>query len=267
MANSKEYGNEMIVAKIKDGHTECYEELWQNLEQFIRLKASDFAQKTGMQDYLDDMMQEAYLVLPLAVDYYDEKYNKCFAGVLTDFFLPRAFCTACYGGRSAADFKKPLNNYVSFDAPLLSDDDSEMTLLDILTDENAQTYFDRVEEGDYWISIGKYLKQGIDSLKNKQERTLLRYMLEHGGCSYGEAFKAKAIGEVSRERYRQVFHSARRNLLTWINGKGHEDAVRCGLVYSHKYYAGGLKAFKDNDFTSNVELIVLKHEAMSERYK
>lgn len=267
MANSKEYGNEEIVAKVKDGHTECYEELWQNLEPFIRLKASDFAHKTGMLENVEDMVQEAYLVLPLAVDYYDEKYNKCFAGVLTDFFLPRAFCAACYGGRSAADFRRPLNHYVSLDAPLQADDDSEMTLLDTLTDENAQSYFDVIEDMDFWESIGRYLRQGIDSLKNKQERTLLRYMLEHGGCSYGEAHRNSAIGEKSRERYRQIFHSARQHLLTWINGKGHEDAVRCGLVLSHKYYAGGLKAFKDNDFTSNVELIVLKHEAMSERYK
>ena len=267
MGKAKEYGNEEIVAKIKDGHTECYEELWQNLEPFIRLKANDYAAKTGMQDNIDDMMQEAFLVLPSAVAYFKEDGGKCFAGVLKKFFLPRAFCTACYGGRSAADFRKPLNNYVSFDAPILADDDSEMTLLDILADESAQSYFDSVEDGDYWVSIGKYLKQGIDSLKNKQERTLLRYMLEHGGCSYGEAFKAKAIGEKSRERYRQVFISARRNLLTWINGKGREDAIRCGLILSHPYYAGGFRAFKEHDFTSNVELIVLKHEAMSERYK
>ena len=64
MADSKEYSNEEIVAKIKDGHTECYEELWRNLEPFIRLRASDYATKTGMQDNIDDMMQEAFLVLP-----------------------------------------------------------------------------------------------------------------------------------------------------------------------------------------------------------
>ena len=77
------------------------------------------------------------------------------------------------------------------------------------------------------------------------------------------------IGSKSRERYRQVFISARRNLLTWINGKGREDAIKCGILFdgTHQFYAGGLRAFKENSYTSNVELIVLREEKRAESYK
>lgn len=267
MTDSIKNSTEEIVAKIKEGHTECYRELWLNLEKLIRRKARYFAEQTETEGFIDDMMQEAFLVLPSAVEYYDEKNEKSFAGVLSGWFLPKAFKTACYGGVSEAAFKKPLNNAISIYTPILKTDVDEITILDTLIDADSQTGFEGMEDQDFWLSIGQYLRKGIGLLHKPDQRTLLLWLLESND-TISEAHRQQVIGNKSRSWYREVFRKGCLNLGMWMKGKGRAEAIKTGLddyIGTSGFYAGGLSAFREHNFTSNVEMIVLRSLAREEQ--
>lgn len=233
MADSKEYGIEEIVAKIKEGHEELYEALWVILEPFIRLKANDYAARQGMHDSIDDMMQEAFLVLPSAVIYFREDAGKCFAGVLAEFFLPRAFSTACYGGRSAANLKNPLNNACSLDQPLYENaDGSVVTLADTIADKQPgqQTEYviskgqDAVESDDYWRSVNTFLKECFGRYGTETGTAILGYMLDND-CSFKEAVLALYNDDIStcaKIRSKYTYHKK----VTEYNFKRMWDALK-----------------------------------------
>lgn len=257
-----------IALMIKTGHADLYLDLWRSVESSVKMKAIEFASKTGQQDSIDDMLQEAYLVLPDAVEYYDgEQDHKSFSGVLCDWFLPKAFNQACYGGSTKTAFKEPLNSYISLDVPYSTDDDFDLTLLDLLVDERAEEYYRSIEDISFWESVGRLLRKGIHALPNRDQRDLLLWMLENDE-SVSDAHRQNIIGEKCRSWYGQVYKDGCRNLRRWIRNKGRDDARKTGIddfIGTSVFYAGSVDYYRSHNYTSCTEAAALKMADDKER--
>ncbi len=244
-----------ILAKIKSGHTDYYKDLWTHVEAFVRMKAEKYARNINRYDITDDMIQEAYLSLYEAVDYYNPDSNKSFIGTLAEWYLPKSFHRACYGTIT----NEPLNDYTSLYSPVKAADDSQIQLIDTIIDSKSEAYYDAIENQDFWESVGEYLRNGINAMSNEEDRKLLLFMLDNNS-GYGKAFEEKILGEKSRTRYAQIFDRARRNMLRWMRSKGKIDRIKTGIddyLYSSRLYAGSLGSFRNNGYSSNVERLAL----------
>lgn len=244
-----------IISRIKSGHTDYYKDLWAHVEAFVRMRAEKYARITGRSDIVDDMIQEAYLSLYEAVDYYNIDSNKSFIGTLAEWYLPKAFHRACYGTIT----NEPLNDYTSLFSPAKAADDSQVQLIDTIIDSKSEAYYDAIENQDFWRSVGEYLRNGINAMSNEEDKKLLLFMLDNN-TGYGKAFEEKILGEKSRTRYAQIFDRARRNMLRWMRSKGKIDRIKTGIddyLYSSRLYAGSLGAFRYNGYSSNVERLAL----------
>ena len=249
-----------IIEGIKSGNEDLYLDLWNSVERFIRIQAEQFARKAGRQDSIEDMMQESFLILYEAVDYYDPDKKKSFIGVLATYFLPKAFNIACYGGRSPASLKDPLNDYTSLYTPASLNEETDVLLIDTIIDTNSEEYYRAIENDDFCRSLNKYLRQGIKALRDPECERLLLFMLDHN-VSYGKAYECKVLKRKTRAQYRDTFERARRKIIKWMRSQGRQESIKNGIhnyLYSNRLYQSGLTAFRNNNYTSQTELMALE---------
>ena len=254
-SNSNNIKINEIVSEIKSGHTDYYKELWAHVEAFVRMRAEKYARITNRYDITEDIIQEAYLSLYEAVDYYNPDSNKSFIGTLAEWYLPKAFHRACYGTIT----NEPLNDYTSLYSPVKAADDSQIQLIDTIIDSKSEAYYAAIENQDFWESVGEYLRKGINAMSNEEDRKLLLFMLDNNS-GYGKAFEEKILGEKSRTRYAQIFDRARKNMLRWMRSKGKIDRIKTGIddyLYSARLYSGSLGSFRNHGYSSNVERLAL----------
>jgi hypothetical protein len=256
---AKNEKHEMLIDAIKAGQTECLEQLWHEVEWFVRKKAAEFTERVDRSDDLEDCMQEAFLILPEAVAYYDQAAKKSFLGVLASWYLPKTFKQACFGGRTKASFKDPINSHESIYSMVSINEDYDLQLVDLLVDENTLEYQEAVTDAVFWESVDRYLRKGIKALRRSKDRMMLRYMLDNN-CGYGECYEVKLIGDKSRQWYWQVCDRALKDLRRWMETDGSPDRIRLGIddfIGTSIFYNGGISNFVSHGFTSNVERLAV----------
>ena len=166
--------NEALAAAIRRGETERINELWAQVERFVRRYAHRMETLAGglVGADAEDLYQSGYFALLAAVETYDPSKGRSFISWLT-LFLRKAFAKA--GGSGT---KKQRNDLLlhagSLDAPMDADETDGDTLASLVPDPE-----DRIAAADERI----YVEQLHAALEAALER-----------ISPGEA-------EVIRERY------------------------------------------------------------------
>lgn len=256
--------NEELAVKVKDGQSEYLLDLWEGVQRLTELQAK----KYNRPDLLDDMLQEAFLVLQEAADGFDPAAGRSFIGWYIEYYAPKAFRIALYGSRSRAAEKDPLNNAVSLDQPLNTEswDDREISLVDQLLDPEAESYYRHIEDLDYWRSIGELIQEGIDRITNPGIHQALQFHYDHDTTLRAGSDQVGVKYSTWTFWYKNGLQQLRRYIL----GLDREARRHAGLedyLESCGYYATGRRAYERNGFTSSTEKLALKRIEMLERVK
>lgn len=255
----------LSIKQTKQPSPELFLQLWDSVLSFVHQKAVARAGPLQRLDDVDDLIQEAWLILGNAVDYYDPSKEKNFLSVLNSYFLPTAFSIALYGKRGTYATKDPSYHAYSLDATLA---DTDLCQLDILEDPQAEDMFIAIDDESFWSDFRKFLRDALTHLPEKQSLLLKSmYLCENGARSITECWQQKILGDMSRDGYYSIHKNALKSLRKYICGKGKSEADRMGIfdtVRSSDYYAGGLARFK-NTHISPVEKIAMKHSTESKR--
>lgn len=266
--------NEELVYAIKQGNTEYIEVLWNAVYKFIAMKANDYLDKwpEHYRQLHGDMINESYIHFINAID----GYNLGTASFLTylDYHLKNAFINVILGGRSVRFENEPLNTAISIDQEVHGYDGDNLTIKDILVDTNAEAYLYRIEDVSFWHDVNSILRELIDGLSNETGRAIIRCMLDNN-CGFKSALdyiyhdqELTASGE-NRKEYRKlkrIYTNSIRELRQHMRYSDIKKKLReSGIDEYIYYYNVGFMAFKNNNFTSAVELAVLRHEAANEK--
>lgn len=163
--------NEELVAEIQKGRECLLNELWVNIEKFVRLKAYRFYNKFSDPWFnVDDLYNTAYIYFVSAVRSYVPEAGKKFIGYFANYYLPTAF-SECAGFRTAKKFHDPLNNSISLDTPLSNEED--ITLLDTIVD--SENVISDVDERLTNKELKCLLDEMLHNLPEQQESILRSY--------------------------------------------------------------------------------------------
>ena len=176
--------NEELVAEIQSGNSEAMEQLWNQCYKYIRKTANRWAAATQTRPGFDieDLMQSAFLALYDAVNGFRADKGKSFIGYL-DMCLKGEFTKVC-GNRTVRDRKDPLNNCLSLDYPIESDDgDSKtQTMVDFIKDPVRAE--DAIEDAIFMQQCAEVIKTELQKLPENQEQAIASYYLN--GKNYSE---------------------------------------------------------------------------------
>ena len=243
--------NEELAALIGAGHDERIPELWNRVSRFIDMQAGRYLDMwpAHCRWLREDMVNESYFHFLKAVEGYDPERG----GFLTylSWHVRNAF-QVVLTGRSERLGNEPLNSAVSLDVPLNDADD--LTLAETLIDETAEAAIRRVEDADFWQSVGRFLEDAIDRIRDRTGAEIVRCMYENG-CTVKEASAALyGAVPVPYERYRK----AMRQLAAYMErSAARKEMALIGLDDYVSYQGNGLGAYRNRRFTSAVE-----HEAV-----
>lgn len=112
---------------------------------------------------LDDLMQEAYLAMLRAVRLWRPDGGTGFIGIY-EFTLRTAFADAC-SIRTARTRNDPLQTAVSLDMPVGEDGEGNNTLVDLVTDTQAEIQFLEVEREELAETVQAALQQLPNELR------------------------------------------------------------------------------------------------------
>lgn len=255
--------NEELAVKVKHGQREYLINLWEGVQRFTELQAKKYQRP----DLVEDMMQEAFLVLQEAADGFDPAAGKSFIGWYIEYYAPKAFRIALYGSRSRVAEKDPINAAVSLDQPLYTNgwDDREISLVDQLLDPEAESYYRHIEDLDYWRDIGELIQAGIDRIANPGTRQALQFHYEYDATLRAGSDQAG----VKYSTWTCWYKSGLQQLRKYLLGLDRKTKRRAGLddYLESCGYATGRCAYERNGFTSSTEKLALKHIEMLERIK
>ena len=112
---------------------------------------------------LDDLLQEAYLAMLRAVRLWRPDGGTGFIGIY-EFTLRTAFADAC-SIRTARTRNDPLQTAVSLDMPVGEDGEGNNTLVDLVTDTQAEIQFLEIEQEELTEAVRAALQQIPDELR------------------------------------------------------------------------------------------------------
>lgn len=163
--------NEELVAEIQNGRECLLNELWVNIEKFVRLKANKFYNKfTDPWFEVDDLYNTAYIYFVGAVRSYVPEAGKKFIGYFANYYLPTAF-SECAGIRTTKKYHDPLNGSISLDTPLSNEED--ITLLDTIAD--SENVISDVDDRLTSNELKCLLDEMLHTLPEQQESILCSY--------------------------------------------------------------------------------------------
>jgi len=165
--------DEELLSLIHQGENLALDILINKYKGFIRAKARTYFLIGADQE---DIIQEGMIGLYKAIQDYDGDKLSPFRG-FAELCITRQIITAI---KMATRQKHiPLNSYVSLDKPIY-DEDSERTLLDVLTSTGA------IDPQELLINREKYvdLELKLSELLSRLERKVLNLYVE--GCTYQE---------------------------------------------------------------------------------
>lgn len=229
--------NEELAVLIQNGERDALHVLWAQVERFAARMARRYITLSGTSEAeFDDLYNHAYIALAYAAEAYDPERGKTFIGYFA-LTLKTAFAEAV-GRRSHKQALDPLHHAGSLDAPL-GDDESDLTLGDMVEDPFATEAFERAE-GRIWEG----------QLKGQLEKAL------------------EAIPQELAEAVRDKYYLDRA-----VDIKTHSASLR---ALRHPRISRGLLQFVEDrtpyfgnwgarTMERTTEMIVLKREGLAER--
>ena len=142
--------NEELVALVQAGDREAPLKLWTQVQRMVYKQAARWAGLNGTT--MEDLEQAGFIAMLRAVDTYDPTKAK-FSTHL--FQRLRAELSAATGWSSKTARLDPLQNAISFDAPLTDDDDSD-TFADLIADPAAEA---AIEGMDVRLGVAEVLAE------------------------------------------------------------------------------------------------------------
>ena len=234
--------------------------VWESITSNVRYKASTyFSQDTAGSFSQEDVMQEAFMQLPDALNAFDPERGASFVAFFLGYYVPKAFRIAKCGSVT----KKPdlCDTAISGDIRVYPDSDHDFsTILDMVPDPNdpIETYNDQL----YWLGVGTAVRDRIDCFP-PLSRSILRLHLLNGISlkRIQEEYHPEASYSQIATLWKNGQKKLRKQLLNAASLKEYEfDKFVKNSTDSYSYYNGGLRAYENRQFTSNVEAIVLRHE-------
>lgn len=246
--------NEELAVMIRQGRTDLYAELWEQVRRFVEKQARRrYTLTDGLGGVtVDDLMQSGFLALVEAVEYFDPDGGASFIGVL-NLHLKSAF-SACGGYRTRR--RDPLViGCKSLNDPVKDDDPEGDTLLDLLKDPKDQ--YESAEEGIYLGQLRRVLDSSISALPIRQNEILYRHYVR------GQTLKeiSDELG-CSLERVRQMEKSAFSSLQRNSRKNGLREFVDRNTNF---YTRVGLNTY-NTTHTSAVELLAMHRERLAALY-
>lgn len=244
--------NEELVIRIKTGQAHYIETLWQQVVRFVDMSAGKLLE--GYPEHYKqlrcDMVNEAYFSLLKAVEKYDPEKGS-FINYLSWYIRP-AFEKVLHG-RGERLHNEPLNQAVSLDVPLSDTDD--LTLADTLVDQESEVYYRRIEDNSFWKSVNVIFEEAIDRIKDRVGAEIIRYMYQND-CSIKAAAKALYDDKpVPYDRYKKAMRQIREYMYRTATRTQIEKAGLDNYIPRRGY---GIRAFKENLYTSTVENIAIR---------
>ena len=160
--------NEELCIAIQEGDTESINQLWKQCYGFIRQQANKWAKAWEKRPDIDadDFTQAGYIALCKAVRYFQEDKG----GFLTIlcYFL-RAEFSEVAGCKTSRTLNEPLNNAVSLDAPINSDQD-ERTLGETVASDD--TSIQDAEESVFQDQLSQTVTDALNTLPERQRKAI-----------------------------------------------------------------------------------------------
>ena len=187
--------NEELVMKIREGSTDLYSVLWEQVHDYIAsmaLRRLRSVTKDSEAD-ADDLIQSGYIALTEAVKAYDPETGYNFLTFLT-YHLKTAFNETC-GVRTKRKACDPIHRAASLDVPVDPDDPDGETRGDLIPapGDTEQTivdkvYRERLRDAEERL-LSRLSESAADVIRSKffdnepVERTAERYNLSVAGLS------------------------------------------------------------------------------------
>lgn len=252
--------NEELALKIQSGCDEYIPELWEQIAAFVEWLAKKYIAEypPHYQDLKDDLVNEGYFAMLEAAKGYDREKGT-FLTYLS-YHLRSCFRSVIFSGRGKRKESDPLNYATSLDIPI--EDTDDLTLADMIIDDNAEAYYRRIEDIDFWESVNRFLYEAIDHIKNEKGRAIIRYMYENGGTKKEAAAKLYPGSGSLYESYKQGI----RELKRYMNRSAVKKEMQ--LIGLDDYvYGWGVGAWKNHLFTSSVEYEAIRRIDKERKYK
>lgn len=249
------YTNEELVRLIQSGQREYIPQLWEQIGDFVKYMADKHLlhYPQSCQQFCGDMVNQAYFDFLKAIDGYKEGKGK-FTSYLS-FHLRNAFNEVLQGRTQKAQ-NEPLNSAVSLDTPI--EDTEDLTLADMIIDTQAEAYYGRIEDQDFWQSVNEVVRQAIEKAIPEDLQDLFFIMLERG-TSVADSLRIMGIEDKKDhrkyyERYRGGLRKLRKQLCIYLG----KEKNRNTALDDYMYYQTGFNTWRRQRFTSSVEMAVMK---------
>lgn len=253
--------NEEIVERIQAGEIELVEQLWRQIERFVRKEAGRVAEAikrtkgTAVCDF-DDLYQSGYFAMLKAIDHWrpdmEGKFTSYFANCL------KTSMAEVSGYRTAKQMKDPTVFARSLDAPLTEDGD--MTLGDTLVDPRDP--LEAIENELYNESAKRAIESLFTLLTENERKVIEGHYLK--GKHYVQIAEDMGLSQQRVNHLKDVaFRKMRTKIFTIPEAQFFREYVEDRTNYSLHY---GVSTF-NRTHTSEVEALVferdkLEHEAL-----
>lgn len=172
--NSSDIEDKNKIELAKNGDKEALDYFFQKYQPIMYWKATQYFLQGAERD---DLLQEAMIGLFKAIRDYSPNKDASFR-TFAEICINRQLLSAVK--RSARKKNQPLNQSLSLDTPMTEEHGPDWTLLDVISEQSAQTPEDYLLKNEDQIDISKRL----DSVTSPFEKEVLRCYLE--GKSYQE---------------------------------------------------------------------------------
>lgn len=245
--------NEELCKEIQKGRQEYIPQLWNQVSDFIAWRAHKYLVECPeyKQQLKDDMINQSYFHFLKAVKAYDPEEGASFTTLLS-WHIRNAFAEVLQGGRSERLKQDLANKAGSIDAPISGAED--LTLADLLVDESAEEPHRSIEDRSFWDSVGVFLVDCLDCIKDRTGAELIKFMYIHR-CTLKAAVQALDLGsyETARLHHKEAMRQLKSRMRFTVN---RERMRSIGL--DEYIYTWGVQGWKNRRFTSSTEHSALK---------
>lgn len=206
--------NEELITLIKcnsQGNNKWYYELlYQNNYSLFYKLAWKYSHISWCYD-IEDLLQEAYISLTIAVKYYNKELNKPFFNFL--FLVANQTLYRKVNGTSNKDLAaKKKEAYVSLYQTLYESKDGDtQELIETIASEEAQRQIDSVPEQLFLLDLQKAEIQAIDTLLSPREREIIKLYYGFDSIPYSTNEIAEMLS-ITRSRVNEALRDSCRKL-------------------------------------------------------
>lgn len=186
LTNEREQMNEMdLLTLARGGSTDALEYFFDKYQSIVYWKATQYFLQGAERE---DLIQEGMIGLFKAIRDFNPEREASFKS-FAEICINRQLLSAVKRGSRKKN--NPLNQSISLDTPVSSDGELDWTLIDVISEKQAETPEDFLIKNEDFTSVVKKL----ESLTSEFERDVLKQYLE--GKSYHEMALAFHVKEKS----------------------------------------------------------------------